>query len=157
MNESGRLADQLNRALNGEAWHGPSRREVLDGVNSQVAVQRPVPNGHSIGEIVLHVVNWHDVVRRRIEGETPEVTDDQDWPRAAFASEAEWKAAIQRLFDTGRALSDTIARFPVARLEEERGNNTGTWYQLLIGILQHDLYHAGQVGLLKKAAVTVPA
>jgi len=157
MNESGRLADQLNRALNGEAWHGPSWREVLDGVNAQAAVQRPVPNGHSIGEIVLHIVNWHDVVRRRIEGETPDVTDDQDWPRAAFASETEWKATTQRLFDTGRTLSDTIARFPEERLQEERGNNAGTWYQLLIGILQHDLYHAGQVGLLKKAAVTVPA
>lgn len=158
MNEVGRLADQLDRALNGEAWHGPSWREVLDGVGLQAALQRPLPNTHGIGEIVLHVSTWHDTVRRRIAGETPpQPTDEQDWPKATFASEAEWKAAIQRLFDTGRALSDTIRRFPEETLLEERGNNTGTWYALMIGILQHDLYHAGQVGLLKKAAVTVPA
>lgn len=157
MNEVGRLADQLDRALNGDAWHGPSWREVLDGVGVQAALQRPLPSAHTIGELVLHTINWHEVVRRRILGESPQVTDEMDWPKAAFASEAEWKAAVQRLFDTGRTLSDTIRGFPDARLQEERGNDAGSWYHLMIGILQHDLYHAGQVGLLKKAAVPAPA
>jgi uncharacterized damage-inducible protein DinB len=158
MNESQRLADQLERALNGDAWHGPSWREALEGVGLQAALQRPIPNAHGIGEIVLHVTTWQDVARRRLAGETPpQPTDEQDWPRASFASEAEWRAATERLFETGRALAETIARFPEARLLEERGNQTGTWYALMIGILQHDLYHAGQVGLLKKAAVPVAA
>jgi hypothetical protein len=157
MNESQRLADQLDKALNGGAWHGPSWREVLEGVTLHGALQRPVANAHGFAEIVLHTTTWHDVARRRLEGELPQVTDEQDWPRAAFASEAEWKAATQRLLDSGKALVDTIARFPQERLLEERGNNAGTWYALIIGILQHDLYHAGQAALLKKAAVTVPA
>lgn len=157
MNECQRLADQLEKALNGGAWHGPSWREVLEGVTLHGALLHPVPNGHGIAEIVLHTTSWHDIARRRIEGETPQVTDEMDWPRASFTSEAEWKAATQRLFDTGKALGDTIARFPQERLLEERGNKAGTWYALMIGILQHDLYHAGQAALLKKASVSAPA
>lgn len=157
MNESRRIAEQLEKALKGPAWHGPSWREVLEGVTLGGAVQHPVSGGHSIAEIVLHVTTWHDVARRRFGGETPQVTDEQDWPHPAFASEAEWQAGVQRLFDTGQALVETIAGFPAERLEDERGGNAGTWYGLAIGMLQHDLYHAGQVGLLRKAAVAVPA
>jgi uncharacterized damage-inducible protein DinB len=157
MNEGERLADQLDKALNGEAWHGPSWREVLDGIGFQAALKRPVPNAHGIADIVLHTTTWHDVTRRRLAGETPTVTDDQDWPRPASASEAEWQAAVQRLFESGRSLSDSIASFPPERLFEERPNKAGTWYALMIGMLQHDLYHAGQVGLLRKAAVPVTA
>ena len=157
MNESERLADQIARALNGEAWHGPSWREVLEGVGRTAALQRPVPGAHSIAEIVLHATTWHDVARRRLLGEDPAVTDEQDWPKAAFATEQEWKEAVARLFDTGGALRDTVAAFPPARLPEKRPNVDQNWYTLAIGILQHDLYHAGQVGLLRKARVPVMA
>src|SRR5439155_13470900 len=121
-------------------WYGPSWREALEGVGFAAALQHPVPNGHSIGEIVLHTTTWHDVARRRLEGESPKVTDEQDWPRASFANEEEWAAATRRLFDTGRELAAAIVRFPGERLLEERPNNAGTWYALMISMLQHDLY-----------------
>ena len=154
MSESKRLADQLQRALRGDAWHGPSWREVLEDVSLADAVRRPIPQAHSIAEIVLHTTTWHDVAKRRLDGETPKVTEEQDWPKAAFTSEAEWTAATKRLFDTGQALGDTVGAFPEPRLQEERPGNAGTWYQLAIGILQHELYHAGQVALLRKAGVS---
>jgi uncharacterized damage-inducible protein DinB len=157
MNESERLADQIERALNGEAWHGPSWRDVLEGISRGAALQRPVPGAHSIAEIVLHATTWHDVARRRLQGESADVSDEQDWPKAAFATDQEWKDAIARLFDTGRALRDTVASFPPQRLLEKRPNADQNWYALAIGILQHDLYHAGQVGLLRKAQVPAMA
>ena len=157
MNESERLANQIERALNGEAWHGPSWREVLEGVSRTAALQKPVPEAHSIAEIVLHAGTWHDVVRRRLLGETPEVSDEQDWPRAAFQTDRDWANAVARLFDTGRALRDAVAAFPPEKLHQMRPKLNQTWYALAIGILQHDLYHAGQVGLLRKAAVPVKA
>lgn len=153
MNETRRLADQLDRALNGEAWHGPSWKEALDGVTFETAIQRPIPEAHSIAEIVLHSGTWHDVVRRRIEGESPQVSDAEDWPPPP-EKEAEWTAAVARLLDTGKALSATIAAFPVSRLEESRPGVNDTWYGLLVGELQHVLYHAGQVALLRKAQGT---
>jgi hypothetical protein len=151
MNETKRLADQLERALNGEAWHGPSWKEALDGVTFETAVHRPIPEAHSIAEIVMHAGTWHDVVRRRIEGESPQVSDEEDWPPPP-KNEKEWSAAVTRLLETGQALSETVAAFPVSRLEEMRPGVNDSWYGLLIGELQHVLYHAGQVSLLRKAA-----
>ena len=155
MNESQRLADQLTRALNGDAWHGPSWRETIEGLTRESALHRPVPEAHTIAEILLHATTWHDVVRRRLEGETPELSDTQNWPPATLGDEAGWTAAVARLFETGSALAATISRFPAEKLHEKRPGVDGTWYELIIGELQHVLYHAGQVALLKKASARV--
>jgi hypothetical protein len=152
MNECDRLADQLERALNGEAWHGPSWREALAGVTLKAALHRPIAGAHTIAEIVRHATTWHDVVRLRLAGETPEVSDAEDWPPAGFDSEGAWAGGIDRLLATGRALGDQIRRFPAGRLHEKRPGVDGTWFELIIGELQHVLYHAGQVSLLRKAA-----
>jgi hypothetical protein len=157
MNESKRLANEVRKALNGEAWHGPSWKEILDGVGREAATLRPIPEAHTLAEVVLHATTWHDVVRRRIEGETPEVTNTEDWPVAAFPDEAAWSASVTRLFETGKALADTIERFPAEKLHDKRPGVDGTWYELISGELQHILYHAGQVGILKKAHTTVAA
>ena len=153
MNECERLADQLTRALNGDAWHGPSWREALEGITREAALHRPIPEAHTIAEIVLHATTWHDVVRRRLEGESPEVSDAQDWPAASFSDEASWSAAVARLFETGNTLAATVRRFPAGKVHGTRPGVDGTWFELIIGELQHVLYHAGQVGLLKKAHV----
>ena len=145
----------MNRALNGDAWHGPSWRETLDGVTRDVALHRPIPEAHSIAEIVLHATTWHDVVRRRLGGEVPEVTESLDWPPPNFKDEAAWKAAVGRLFETGTALVTTVSRFPAEKLLEKRPNVEDTWFALVIGELQHMLYHAGQIGVLKKAHARV--
>jgi hypothetical protein len=157
MNESERLADQIERALNGNAWHGPSWREALQDVTRERALERPIPEAHSIAEIVLHATSWHDVVRRRLEGESPAVSDAQDWPEAAVADDAAWQAAVARLFATGRSLREAVERFPADQLHEKRPKVEDTWYGLVIGELQHVLYHAGQVSLLRKAGVRVAA
>ena len=151
MNETKRLAEKLDRAVNGEAWHGPSWREVLDGVTYETAVHRPIPEAHTIAEIVMHAGTWNDVVRRRIEGESPQVSDEEDWPPPP-KNEEEWLAAVARLLETGTALSRTIAAFPVGRLEEARPGVDDNWYGLLMGQFQHVIYHAAQVALLGKAA-----
>jgi hypothetical protein len=151
MNESERLADQLHRALTGDAWHGPSWREVLEGVGRPTALARPLPQAHSIAEIMLHTAVWQDVVRRRLGGETPEVSSEEDWPAASLPTDEAWSALENRLLTTGRELSDTVRRFPAERLTEKRPGIEGTWFELIAGELQHILYHAGQVGLLRKA------
>lgn len=154
MNESKRLAEQLTRALNGEAWHGPSWREVLDGLGHRAAAHRPIAEGHTIAEVLLHATTWNDVVRRRLEGESPEVTESEDWPPAAsLDNDAAWSAAQTRFFESGRSLADTVARFPTDKLVEKRPGVDGTWYELVAGQLQHLLYHAGQAGLLRKARI----
>jgi len=157
MSETKRLANEVRKALNGEAWHGPTWKDNLDGVGREAATYRPIPEAHTIAEVVLHATTWHDVVRRRIEGETPEVTSDQDWPVGAFADDAAWNATVARLFETGKALAAAIESFPADKLLDKRPGVDGTWYELISGELQHVLYHAGQVGILKKAHAHVTA
>ncbi len=152
MNECERLAEQYERALNGGAWHGPSFRDVLDDVSVTVAVQRASGGAHSIAEIVLHTVTWLEVVRQRLAGETPQVSDAEDWAEASFADAAAWNAARDRLFQSGRALCDAISAFPVAQLTERRPGLEDTWYGLVTGELQHLVYHAGQIAILRRVA-----
>ena len=157
MNESKRLAEQLAKALNGDAWHGPSWRETLEGIDCGAANHRPISGAHSIAEVVQHATTWNDVVRRRLEGESLQVSDAEDWPNVDLAEEGAWTAARARLFETGRGLTEAVARFPAEKLHEKRPGVDGTWHDLIIGQLQHVLYHAGQVGLLRKAGVRATA
>jgi hypothetical protein len=152
MNECERIAAQYDKALFGEAWYGPSWREVLEGIPAEAAFERPLGRAHSIAEIARHTLTWHDVVRRRLEGETPQVSDDQDWPAVAAPAGGDWRAASAGLLETGRALAETIRRFPPERLHEPRPGLQDSWYDLMMGELEHVLYHLGQAGLLKKAA-----
>ena len=155
MNESKRLAEQMSKALNGGAWHGPSWREALDGIGREEAIHRPIPEAHSIAEVLLHATTWNDVVRRRLEGESPDVSDAEDWPSVAFPNEDAWRVAVARFFETGRALVETVERFPPEKLHAKRPGVDDTWHGLAIGQLQHVLYHAGQVGLLRKSRPAV--
>lgn len=153
MNESERLAREMEKALDGGAWHGPSWRETMEGVGRSTALLRPIAKGHTIAEIVLHATTWQDVVRRRLEGETPDVSTEEDWPAATFASDEAWSAAVRRVLEAGLSLCETVRRFPPARLHEPRPGLEETWFELISGQLQHSLYHLGQIGILKKAAV----
>src|SRR5437762_14169982 len=73
MNEIERILDQLKRAYEGGAWHGPSVKEVLNGVTAEQAQARPIQNGHTIYELVRHIAVWEDVGRRRLQGDPAEV------------------------------------------------------------------------------------
>ena len=152
MNESQRIADQLRRAYEGEAWHGPSVREVLAGVTAEKAARRPIPQAHSIWEIVVHVAQWEGFVRRRLMGEL--VTDlppELDWPPVNDPSEAAWQSALGNLERGNQELRTAIGALSDERLREIVQGQRYSFYGLLHGVVQHDLYHAGQIALLKKA------
>jgi uncharacterized damage-inducible protein DinB len=152
MTETHRINSQLKHAQEGQAWHGPSLRELLDGVTAEQASARPIPNAHSIWELVNHVITWEQIARRRLEGEAHnEVPDEINFPPVTDASEAAWQATLQSLEASHRSLRDGIKKIDDARLEEIAPGTSYSIYFLLHGVIQHDLYHAGQIALLKKA------
>jgi len=152
MSESQRLATQIEMALQGGAWHGPSWKEILADVGPADASRRPIPQAHSIAEILHHASTWSDVVRRRLGGELPDVSDEENWTAIESLDEKEWTEAKKRFFERGAALCETVAGFPAEKLLETRPQPAnGTWEDLILGQLQHLLYHAGQVALLQKA------
>jgi uncharacterized damage-inducible protein DinB len=152
MTETHRINGQLKRAYEGEAWHGPSLRELLDGVTAEQAAAKPIPNAHSIWELVNHIIAWEQIVRRRLEGEAlVEVPDEMNFPPVNDASEAAWQATLQSLAASNRSLRESIKRIDDAKLEETAPGTNYSNYFMLHGAIQHDLYHAGQIALLKKA------
>src|SRR6266705_2501404 len=153
MKETERIADQLRRAFYGEAWHGPSVGEALDGVTAEMAVQRPLGNAHTIWELVHHIAAWSDIARRRIERETVQVTEEVDWPPVVDTGEPGWKESLKRLEIAESELRKTALRIPESRLEEPAVEGGSLVYVLLHGVVQHSLYHAGQIVLLKKSLV----
>ena len=104
------IIDDLERGYDGDAWHGPPLRKVLEGVTAEMAAARPVPPGHSIREIVAHLAGWNDVVIRRIEELRPiESPDDGDFPPASDTGPDAWDAALARLDASHKRLLRTVS------------------------------------------------
>src|SRR5262249_46863315 len=152
MTETHRINSQLKRAQEGQTWHGPSLRELLEGVTAEQAAARPIPNAHSIWELVNHIIAWEQIARRRLEGEElADIPDEINFPPVSETSGAAWQATLQSLEASNRSLRDGIKKIDDARLEESASGASYSNYFLLHGVIQHDLYHAGQIALLKKA------
>jgi uncharacterized damage-inducible protein DinB len=152
MSETRRIISQLRRAYEGEAWHGPSVCELLDGVTADQAARRPIPTAHTIWELVLHIAAWERAARRRIiEWTAEDVRDEENFPAIPDTSEAAWSAAREELRQTNSALREAISALQDSDLERMIERAPYSAYFLLHGVVQHDLYHAGQIALLKKA------
>ena len=155
MTEIERILDQLKRAYEGCAWHGPSVREVLSDVTAEQAAARPLAGAHSIWELAHHIAVWEKAGLRRLEGDRAQIniSSPEDWPPANDTSEEAWEQAKASLDRGHRALYEAIARVPESRLDEPILEGMSTVYVTLHGIIQHDLYHAGQIAILKKTVM----
>ena len=146
-----RIAEQHRRAYHGEAWHGPSVFELLEGVSAAKASARPIAKGHTIWELVLHLTSWETIVRSRLVGAPIEATAALDWPEPpATAGKKAWDAARAALHEASEATNVALARMTEEKLLGVRPGTTGTYEDLAHGQVQHALYHAGQIALLKK-------
>ncbi len=147
-----RLEEQLRSALEGKAWHGPSVLETLTGVSAEQASSHPIPGAHSIWELVLHIGSDYTLVLRRLAGDGRQVTPDEDWPACPPATADNWQQAVEALRRLNRQLREAVRAFPAERLDEPLIPEVPyTAYTQFIGVTQHNLYHAGQISLLKRA------
>ncbi|MFL6276100.1 MAG: DinB family protein [Blastocatellia bacterium] len=151
MTEVERLLDQLKRAYEGEAWHGPALKAILADVTAEQAARRPLASAHSIWELVLHISAWESAVTSRLEGRYTSDPDEGDWPAVTDTTEAAWQATLARLDATHHKLRDTIHHFDGERLHKRLAEGKESANYAINGVIQHTLYHAGQIILLKKA------
>jgi uncharacterized damage-inducible protein DinB len=149
--EGARIADQLRRAFDGSAWHGPGLMELLDGIDAATAAARPLPGVHSIWELVLHIAVWDDAGLRRLKGKKWQPTGLKNFPRAKKPTETAWKAGVSSTKRTHETLVKAVAALPESRLRDRVPGKRYDFYHMLNGIAQHELYHAGQIAILKKA------
>ena len=152
MSEIDRILDQMDRAFSGDAWHGPPLKSLLDGLLAEDASRHPLEGAHSIWEIVQHITAWNTIVRRELVGEALSVTTEQDWPPVWEVSEAAWHRTVENLVDAHNRLREATKGLRDEQLDEKPIKRTdNSRYVMLHGIVQHDLYHAGQIAVLKKA------
>ena len=156
--EVDRLEDQLRRALEGEAWHGPSVLELLAGLSASQAASHPIAGAHSIWELVLHLRSDYDLVLRRLAGDGRRLTAAEDWPACPAVTEENWQQTVQELERLNRKLRQAVRAFPDERLDDPLVPEVPyTAYTQFIGVTQHNLYHAGQIALLKRALAATTA
>lgn len=151
MSECKRIADQLHRAYHGKAWHGPALRELLRGVTAKQASVRPLRGAHSIWELVLHITAWKRAVLRRMQGKALSLSPAENFPPMPKATPANWKRTLADLRKAQDDLHCAISALPDSRLRRIVPGKRYALYFMLHGLVQHDLYHAGQIALLKKA------
>ena len=149
--EASRIADQLRRAFYGSAWHGPAVLELLKDVDATTAAARPLDNVHGIWELLLHIAAWDRAGLRRLGGEKCQLKGSANFPRVSAPSEPAWRKAITETRRTHDTLVKTVAALPDLRLGERVPGKRYDFYHMLHGIAQHELYHAGQMAILKKA------
>ena len=151
MTEVQRIVDQLNRAFAGEAWHGPAVMSILDGITAQQAAARPFHGAHSIWEIVLHIAAWERACRRRLGGDRAQLSGAEDWPKVADTDEQTWERVRETLRQAHEELCNAVSEMDESRLDQPILEGMSSVYVTLHGVIQHSLYHAGQIAILKKA------
>ena len=157
MHEVERLVDQLEREHGGEPWHGSPLRTVLAGISHSQAAARPLPDAHSIWELVLHVTAWKNEARHRLEGAAAGEPREGDWPAVGQATPERWAEALSALDTAHRLLVSAVKALREENLTVPTNDHRAaglapTHYELLMGIIQHDVYHAGQIAVLKKGS-----
>jgi len=145
----------LDEAYRRKAWHGPNLRGAIRGLDPGVAAWRPAPGRHSIWEIAVHCAYWKYAVRRRVLGEKRGAFPlrGSNWfVRPEAASPDAWRADIALLEDMPRSLRAAIAGLSRSDLERISDGNRVPNISVIAGIAAHDVYHAGQIQLLKRLA-----
>lgn len=151
MSYSQTIIDELKNIHDGDAWHGPSLKEILSGVTAEQAAAKPIANAHSIWEITMHIAAWEGVFIRRLAGLQINEPEEGDFPPVAEASEEAWRRTLIKVDETHHNLIEAIAALTDERLGEIVPGKDYTVEYMLRGLLRHQVYHAGQIALLKKS------
>lgn len=149
--ELARIDDELRRAYDGDAWHGPPLREVLKGITAATAEARHPRLVHTIWAQVNHIAAWVEVVTFRIrEWREILMPEAGNFPAVSGEGDAAWSAALDNLDRQHHQLLDVVASLDAAKLQEIVPGKDYAVAVMLHGTAQHYSYHAGQIALLKK-------
>jgi len=157
MNRSEKLSNELYNSVFGDPWHGSPIKNILEDISSKKAFLKPIPSAHNIIELTLHLDAWTEEVLNRFNGNISSEPIMGDWPTPKDNIEEYWQTVKQKLFADTNKLISIIKKIPEDKLDEhvgrERNVSLGTGFSfegLIIGLVQHNAYHSGQIALLKK-------
>jgi hypothetical protein len=145
----------LDQAYDHKAWHGPNLRGSIRGLGLAVAAWRPAPGRHCIWEVVVHAAYWKYIARRRLLGEKRgsfPLKGSNWFPRPVVFTAEAWAEDVALLEQTHRSLRAAVAALAPADLAATPAGSKVSNLDLLSGVAAHDVYHAGQIQLLKRLA-----
>lgn len=141
---------QLKESIFDGGWHGPSLVDVIRGIDAVTALSRPLEDRHSIWEIVQHVIYWIGRVDDVLNGlEHPPMGDPEDWKPVSGES-ATWDCIEEEIVEAYERLMNSLLLKEEEMLGESVPNADFTYLWMLFGLIHHNLYHAGQIALLKQ-------
>lgn len=149
MLESERMVDQYDRNLSGDAWHGDNVWKILDSVRPEHAFQRVLPETHTIWELVAHMKFWESQVCRRLRSE-PELREDElNFPPMPEPTAENWEKVLKEFRGSNEEFRKELLRLQDSQLDRPLSSPEKTIYVEVNGVIQHHLYHAGQIAILR--------
>jgi uncharacterized damage-inducible protein DinB len=148
------ISQLLTASFEGEPWHGNSLQTILRGVAPGIAFIKPEPLPYSIANLVAHLTQWRRFVAEKLKGNdnfTIQLNSPEDWPELVAGPHV-WEGLLDNLAQGQADLAAQLAQFPDGRLDELVPSKKPryTYRDMLMGLVSHDVYHAGQIALLKK-------
>lgn len=147
------LTRQFEQLYHGELWLDETLLKKLSEVDAESAVARPAEGIHTLQELVWHIINWRKVLIARLRqdfGYRIEIDSAQDWkPKGELRAE-DWKSVLLELEKTQHEIISLLQQQQESLLDTEVGEFGYTYQYLIEGLIHHDLYHLGQIGLVKK-------
>lgn len=146
------LLSLIDEAYEKKTWHGSNLRGSLRGLSAEQALWRPAAGRHNIWEIAVHAAYWKYTVRRRLLGEKRGSfpIKGSNWFSRDKGTAAEWKRDLNLLDDTHRSMREAVANLPHSRLKQKTAHSSISNIAVIYGIANHDIYHAGQIQLIKR-------
>jgi len=151
MTEVKRILDEYERVMQGNAWHGDPIWQLLDGISAECAAHRAIAGAHTIWEIVMHMTFWEGVAAQRLIGLAAGLDEALNFPAPPAPTEANWQKTREELRASNQTLRQALAKLDAATMDELSAAGKRTFYDEAHGVIQHDVYHAGQIALLKKS------
>jgi uncharacterized damage-inducible protein DinB len=152
MNEVQRILDHYDIVMQGSAWHGDAIWQILDRISAEKAALRPIGNAHTIWEIVGHMAYWEGVATKRLGGLRAGLEEEGNFPPAPpEASEANWQKTLDQFRASNQQFREALQKLSPTRLHELSAAGKRSYYDEALGLIEHSVYHAGQIALLAKA------
>jgi len=145
VNHSQQIADSYRAATLKVAWYGPSLAELLAQISPELATTQPLPGAHSISDLLQHLLLWNERVRNTSDSNPmPRWQAEKEWAEPPIP----WNELVVRWNQSRDLLEEHIRNFPIEDLRKQVPGRTYPYETLLPGIVQHAVYHSGQIALV---------
>ncbi len=149
-----KLTNSLRNAFDGDPWYGQPLLKALQAIDYKIANSRPAGFARSPAIILRHMLSWRYFVIVKIKGKAEfdiDLNSEMDWSNVSLNSEADWQAMLAEWRETQLQLLDLLSMVPDDFLDQPVPGRSYNYQYLIEGIIQHDIYHQGQIALLTSA------